>query len=76
MKKQSKNKTTKPKPKSLKDSKYNEKRIPLFRIEIVQSDNAELLKQIKEDLIAKSGKPKQGIIEMHEFAKKHGYFNE
>lgn len=72
MTKQSKNKTTK--PKSLKDTRYNEKRIPLFRVEIVQSDNAELLKQIKKDLIAKSGKPKQGIIEMHEFAKKTWLF--
>jgi hypothetical protein len=27
------------------------------------------------DLIAKSGNPKQAIIELHELAKKHGYFD-
>jgi len=66
---------TKQKDKESKDLKYNKKRIPLFRVEIVPSDNAELLEQIKADLIAKSGNPKQAIIELHKFAKDKGYFN-
>lgn len=63
------------KEKVSKDKKYNQKRKPLFRVEIVPTDNAELLEQIKADLIAKSGNPKQAIIELHEFAKAHGYFD-
>lgn len=63
------------KEKESKDLKYNKKRIPLFRVEIVPSDNAELLEQIKADLIAKSGNPKQAIIELHQFAKENGYFD-
>lgn len=59
-----------------KDKKYNKKRIPLFRIEIVPSDNDALLKQIKADFIEKSGTPKQAIIEIHDFAKKLGYFDD
>lgn len=64
------------KVKSSKDVKYNKKRQPLFRVEIVPSDDAELLEQIKADLITKSGDPKQAIIELHQFAKEHGYFND
>jgi ABC-type uncharacterized transport system involved in gliding motility auxiliary subunit len=58
-----------------KDLKYNKKRKPLFRVEIVPSDNAEFLEQIKADLIAKSGNPKQAVIELYEFAKENGYFD-
>jgi hypothetical protein len=61
--------------KESKDLKYNKKRKPLFRVEIVPSDNAELLEQIKSDLIAKSGSPKQAIIELYQFAKEKGYFD-
>lgn len=61
---------------SLKDIRYNAKRIPLFRVEIVPSDNAELLKKIKADLLAKSGNPKTGVIELYQFAKENGYFDE
>jgi len=63
------------KDKPNKDLKYNKKRKPLFRVEVVPSDNAELLEQIKADLIAKSGNPKQAIIEIHQFAKANGYFD-
>lgn len=65
---------TSTKDKESKDLKYNKKRIPLFRVEIVPSDNAELLEQIKADLIAKSGTPKQAVIELYQFAKESGYF--
>jgi len=68
-------KTKKSNPKS-KDIAYNQKRIPLFRVEIVPSDNAQLLEQIKADLVAKSGTPKKAIIALHQFAKEHGYFDE
>ena len=37
--------------KESKDLKYNKKRKPLFRVEIVPSDNAELLEQIKSCLL-------------------------
>jgi hypothetical protein len=63
------------KKKMNKDAKYNKKRKPLLRVEIVPSDNAELLEQIKADLIAKSGNSKQAIIDLHQFAKEHGYFD-
>lgn len=59
-----------------KHNKYNKKRIPLFRVEIVPTDDAELLEQIKAALIEKSGTPKQAIIELYDFAKKHGYFED
>jgi hypothetical protein len=63
------------KNKSSKDDRYNKKRKPLFRVEIIPSDDAELLEKIKADLIAKSGYPKQAIIELYKFAKKQGYFD-
>lgn len=58
-----------------KDAKYNKKRIPLFRVEIIPSDDADLLNKIKDDLIKKSVTPKQGIIDMYEFSEKNGYFD-
>lgn len=61
--------------KESKDSKYNKKRKPLFRVEIVPSDDFELLEKIKADLIAKSGTPKSGIIELYKFAEENGYFD-
>jgi hypothetical protein len=61
--------------KESKDLKYNKKRKPLFRVEIVPSDNAELLEKIKADLIVKSGNAKQAIIDLHAFAEGHGYFD-
>jgi hypothetical protein len=63
------------KQKPNKDLKYNKKRKPLFRVEIVPSDDADLLEQIKADLVAKSGNPKQAIVELYQFAKNKGYFD-
>ena len=60
--------------KTSKDSKYNKKRKPLFRVEIVPSDDSELLEQIKKDLVSKSGTPKQGVIELYNFAKQKWFF--
>lgn len=61
--------------KGSKHDTYNKKRKPLFRVEIVPTDDAELLEQIKTDFIEKSGTPKQAVIDLHAFAKKHGYFD-
>jgi hypothetical protein len=58
-----------------KDDLYNKKRIPLLRVEIVPTDDAVLLQKIKADFIAKSGNPKQAIIDLHAFADKVGYFD-
>lgn len=60
---------------SSKHVKYNEKRKPLFRVELVPSDNLELWKQVKTDLVEKSGSAKAGILEMYQKAKKDGYFD-
>jgi len=51
----------------------------LFRVEISSADTpeaAENMRQMKIDLIDKSGTAKKGVIEMYDFAKKHGYFEE
>jgi hypothetical protein len=61
--------------KTSKHNNYNKKRQPLFRIEIVPSDDTELLQKIKADFIEKSGTPKQAVIDLYEFARQHGYFD-
>tara|TARA_R110001583_G_scaffold52147_8_gene162212 strand:- start:1494 stop:1709 length:216 start_codon:yes stop_codon:yes gene_type:complete len=67
------------KEKESKDLKYNKKRRPLFRVEVSTADSAEdivKMEQMKADLIAKSDNAKQGVIDMYDFARKHGYFDE
>jgi hypothetical protein len=58
--------------------KYNkEKREPLFRVEISSADTAEeaeKMRRMKADLIAKSTTAKRGVIDLYNFAKSHGYF--
>ena len=58
--------------------KYNkERREPLFRVEISSADtaeDAEKMRQMKADLIAKSKTAKKGVIDMYDFAKENGYF--
>ncbi|WP_137297182.1 hypothetical protein [Psychromonas sp. SP041] len=66
---------TSPQQPKNKHETYNKKRIPLFRVEIVPSDDAVLLEKIKADFISKSGSPKQAVIDLHSFATKHGYFD-
>lgn len=56
-----------------KDLIYNKKRIPLFRVEIIPSDDAKLLIQIKEDMKL-LGTPKEAIIKMHKKLKEQGFF--
>lgn len=62
-----------------KDIKYNKKgREPLFRVEISTADTpeaAEEMKQMKVDLVDKSGTAKKGVIDMYKFAKENGYFD-
>jgi hypothetical protein len=57
-----------------KDLEYNKKRKPLFRVEIVPSDNAELLEEIKADMDL-LGTPKEALIKMHTELKKQGFFD-
>ena len=61
--------------KSDKNTKYNAKRKPLFRVEIVPSDDEEKLKQMKADIEQKGGNIKKGIIGLWEHGKKTGYFD-
>lgn len=56
-----------------KDLAYNKKRKPLFRVEIVPSDNAELLEEIKADMDL-LGTPKEALIKMHKKLKEQGFF--
>jgi hypothetical protein len=66
------------KDKVSKDITYNKKgREPLFRVEISTADTteaAENMRQMKTDLISKSGTAKQGVIDMYKFAKENSYF--
>lgn len=65
------------KDKVSKDVAYNKKRKPFFRVEASTADTAEdieKMEQMKADLIAKSKTAKKGVIDMYNFAKKHGYF--
>jgi hypothetical protein len=65
------------KEKISKDDKYNKKRQPLFRVEITAADTASEVKKMekmKEDILAKSGTAKRGVVDMYDFAKKNGYF--
>jgi hypothetical protein len=59
--------------------KYNkEGREPLFRVEISTADSAEdaeLMREMKAVITAKSGSAKQGVIDIYKFAKGNGYFN-
>jgi hypothetical protein len=64
---------TEKKEKVDKDVTYNKKRKPLFRVEIVPSDDAKLLEQIKADMDL-LGTPKEALIKMHKELKKHGFF--
>jgi hypothetical protein len=57
-----------------KDAMYNKKRKPLFRVEIVPSDDAVLLVQIKTDMDL-LGTPKEALIKMHAELKKQGFFD-
>lgn len=64
--------------KKTKDTTYNKKREPLFRVEISTADSPEdvkKLRQMKKDILDKSNSAKQGVIDMYEFAKSHGFFN-
>lgn len=61
-----------------KDNKYNKKREALFRVEITTADTeeeAEKMRQMKIDLVDKSGSAKKGVIDMYYFAKTHGFFD-
>jgi hypothetical protein len=62
------------KEKDNKDATYNKKRKPLFRVEIVPSDDAKLLEQIKADMDL-LGTPKEALIKMHTELKKQGFFD-
>lgn len=63
------------KEKESKHKKYNEKRgATPIRVQLVPSDDVKLWEQIKADLNGKSGNVKAGIVELYQFAKKHGYF--
>jgi hypothetical protein len=70
---------TEQKNKVSKDVKYNTQgREALFRVEITTADSpesAEEMRQMKTDLVDKSGTAKQGVFDMYKFAKENGYFD-
>jgi hypothetical protein len=65
--------------KETKGSNYNKTcREPLFRVEINTADSIEAadnMRQMKVDIIDKSGTAKKGVIDMYKFAKEKVFFD-